>query len=296
MNFTKGEELLALCREHKIGMHEIMLRREVELTGIGEAEIKARLFLSLGIMRKAVERGLTEDVKSVSGLIGGDAKKVKEHNDKAKSVCGSLMSRAISRAMAVLEVNAAMGKIVAAPTAGSSGVVPGVLLTVAEEFALDDDTLIQGLLTAGAVGFLITRNATVAGAEGGCQAETGSAAAMAAAAVVEMLCGSPEAALHAAAISLQNVLGLVCDPIAGLVEVPCEHRNALGAANALIAAELARANVASIIPFDEVVEAMYRVGRALPCELRETAIGGLAGTPTGQRIKQELGSFSLCPR
>jgi L-serine dehydratase len=288
LNFTKGEELLALCREHVLGLHEVMLRREVELTGLSEAEVKAKLALSLEIMKKATERGLKADIKSVSGLIGGDAKKVREHSERTKSVCGSLMSRAISRAMAVLEVNAAMGKIVAAPTAGSSGVVPGVLLTVAEEFALDDAALIKGLLTAGAVGFIITRNATVSGAEGGCQAETGSAAAMAAAAVVEMMGGSPTAALHAAAICLQNVLGLVCDPIAGLVEVPCEHRNALGAANALISAEMALAGVASIIPFDEVVEAMYRVGRSLPCELRETALGGLAGTPTGQRIKKEL--------
>jgi len=288
LNFTKGEELLALCREHMLGLHEVMLRREVELTGLSEAEVKAKLTLSLEIMKRATERGLTADIKSVSGLIGGDAKKVREHSERTKSVCGSLMSRAISRAMAVLEVNAAMGKIVAAPTAGSSGVVPGVLLTVAEEFALDDAALIKGLLTAGAVGFIITRNATVSGAEGGCQAETGSAAAMAAAAVVEMMGGSPPAALHAAAICLQNVLGLVCDPIAGLVEVPCEHRNALGAANALISAEMALAGVASIIPFDEVVEAMYRVGHSLPCELRETALGGLAGTPTGQRIKKVL--------
>lgn len=288
MNFTKGEELLALCREHKLGLHEVMLRREVELSGLCEAEVKAKLTLSLEIMKKATERGLTADIKSVSGLIGGDAKKVREHSERTKSVCGSLMSRAISRAMAVLEVNAAMGKIVAAPTAGSSGVVPGVLLTVAEEFALDDAALIKGLLTAGAVGLIITRNATVSGAEGGCQAETGSAAAMAAAAVVEMMGGAPAVALHAAAICLQNVLGLVCDPVAGLVEVPCEHRNALGAANALISAEMALAGVASMIPFDEVVEAMYRVGRSLPCELRETALGGLASTPTGQRIKTEL--------
>ena len=293
MNFTRGEELLALCKEQELCIHEVMLRREVELTSLSEAAIQAKLSESLNIMKKAVELGLTSDIKSVSGLIGGDAKKVNEQSDRAKSVCGQLMSKAISRSMAVLEVNAAMGKIVAAPTAGSSGVLPGVLLTVAEEFALGDDTLINGLLTAGAVGLLITRNATVAGAEGGCQAETGSAAAMAAAAVVEMLGGSPVAALHAAAICLQNVLGLVCDPIAGLVEVPCEHRNALGAANALISAEMVRAGVVSIIPFDEVVEAMYRVGRSLPCELRETALGGLAATPTGQRLARALLSCRL---
>lgn len=288
MNFTRGEELLALCGEQKLCIHEVMLKREVELTSLSDVAIYAKLNESLSIMKKAVLQGLTSDIKSVSGLIGGDAKKVKEKSERVKSVCGLLMSKAISRSMAVLEVNAAMGKIVAAPTAGSSGIVPGVLLTVAEEFALSEDSLFKGLLTAGAVGMLITRNATVAGAEGGCQAETGSAAAMAAAAVVEMLGGSPAAALHAGAICLQNVLGLVCDPVAGLVEVPCEHRNALGAANALISAEMALAGVVSVIPFDEVVEAMYRVGKSLPCELRETALGGLAGTPTGQRIKREL--------
>ncbi len=288
MNFTKGEELLALCQVHKRGIHAVMLRREMELTELSEMSLSAKLRVSLDVMQRAVERGLTQDKKSVSGLLGGDAKKVSEHAEKTKAVCGSLMSKAVSRSMAVLEVNATMGKVVAAPTAGSSGIVPGVLLTLAEEFMLDDDALLKGLMTAGAIGLIITRNATVAGAEGGCQAETGSAAAMAAAAVVELMGGTPAMALHAAAICLQNVLGLVCDPIAGLVEVPCQHRNALGAANALVSAEMALAGVTSVVPFDEVVEAMYRVGRALPCELRETALGGLAGTPTGQRIKGEL--------
>jgi len=288
LNFIKGEELLRLCHEHRLPIYEVMVQREVALTADSERQVMERLNQSLDIMKKAVERGINEDIESVSGLIGGDAKKVAEYVRGQKSVCGVLMNKAISRAMAVLEVNAAMGKIVAAPTAGSSGILPGVLLTVAEEFALDDRALLQGLLTAGAVGLIISRNATVSGAEGGCQAETGSAAAMAAASVVEMMGGTPEAALHAAATCLKNVLGQVCDPIAGLVEIPCLERNALGAANALISAEMALAGVRSLIPFDEVVEAMYRVGRALPCELRETAVGGLAGTPTGQRIKLEL--------
>ncbi|WP_026475723.1 L-serine ammonia-lyase, iron-sulfur-dependent, subunit alpha [Alkaliphilus transvaalensis] len=288
MTFTNGQELITLCKEKNLKIYEVMIQKEMELTGLSEAEIKNKLKISLDIMKQAVERGLTEDIKSVSGLIGGDAKKITERNDKTRSVCGSLMSKAISRSMAVLEVNAAMGRIVAAPTAGSSGIVPGTLLTIAEEFSLDDERLVEGLLTASGVGFIISRNATVAGAEGGCQAETGSAAAMAAAAIVEMMGGTPEAALHGAAACLKNVLGLVCDPIAGLVEAPCEKRNAIGAANALISAEMALAGVESIIPFDEVVDAMYRVGRTLPFELRESAIGGLAGTPTGQRIKKEI--------
>ncbi|MBM7615792.1 L-serine ammonia-lyase, iron-sulfur-dependent, subunit alpha [Alkaliphilus hydrothermalis] len=288
MPFNNGQELIESCKENNQKIHEVMLAKEVEVSGLTEEEIKDKLRVSLDIMKKAIERGLTEDMKSVGGLIGGDAKKIKERNEREKSVCGSLMSKAISRSMAVLEVNAAMGKIVAAPTAGSSGILPATLITVGEEFDLDDEVLLQGLITASAVGLIISKNATVAGAEGGCQAETGSAAAMAAAAVVEMMGGNPEMALHAASACLKNVLGLVCDPIAGLVEAPCEKRNAIGAANALISAEMALAGVKSIIPFDEVVQAMYRVGRSLPFELRESAIGGLAGTPTGQRIKREI--------
>lgn len=289
MGFTRGFELLELCKDKNIRIHEAMLQREIETSGLTEAEVKEKLRVSLSIMRNAIEKGiLNEDMKSVSGLIGGDARKIHLRGMEERPVCGSLMSKAISYSMAVLEVNAAMGRIVAAPTAGSSGVLPGTLISLAEEFSLSDERLIEGLLTAGAIGMLISRNATVAGAEGGCQAETGSAAAMAAAAVVELMGGSPEAALHGAATTLKNVMGLVCDPIAGLVEAPCEKRNAIGTANALISAEMALAGVESIIPFDEVVEAMMKVGRSLPFELRESALGGLAATPTGLRIKKEL--------
>ncbi len=288
MNFSKGNELLSLCKEHNFKIYEVMIHKEIESTGTTEAEILDKMKIGLEIMRNAIDMGLEEGIKSVSGLIGGDAKRIYDRNIEKKSVCGSLMSRAISRAMAVLEVNAAMGKIVAAPTAGSSGILPGTLITIAEEFDLTEEVLLRGLITASAIGLIISKNATVAGAEGGCQAETGSAAAMAAGAIVEMMGGSAEEALHAGAIALKNVLGLVCDPIAGLVEAPCEKRNGIGAANALISAEMALAGVKSIIPFDEVVDAMYRVGRCLPFELRESALGGLAATPTGQRIKKDI--------
>lgn len=288
MNFSTGQELLELCRENNISIAEVMLRKEAVASGLSEEAIKEKMATSLEIMKRAVYRGLNEDIKSVSGLIGGDAKRIMDRDSTHKSVCGSLMSKAISRAVAVLEVNAAMGKIVAAPTAGSSGIIPGVLITVGEEFDLSDDDLIRGLYVASGVGMIISKNATVAGAEGGCQAETGSAAAMAAAAVVELIGGSAEECLHAAALCINNILGLVCDPIAGLVESPCNTRNAIGAANALISAEMALAGVKSLIPFDEVVEAMYRVGKALPFELRETALGGLAATSTGVRLRKEI--------
>ncbi|MCC5911561.1 MAG: L-serine ammonia-lyase, iron-sulfur-dependent, subunit alpha [Clostridiaceae bacterium] len=289
MNFSKGHELLDLCKEHNKKIYEIMIEREKIISGTTEEEIKAAMRESLEIMKASVNKGLTENIKSVSGLIGGAAKKLEDRREKVRQpVCGSIMSKAISRSMAVLEVNAAMGKIVAAPTAGSSGIIPGTLITLAEEFNIDDERLIEGLITASAVGMIISKNATVAGAEGGCQAETGSAAAMAAAVTVELMGGSPEASLHAAAMCIKNILGLVCDPIAGLVESPCENRNALGAANALISAEIALAGVTSLIPFDEVVDTMYKVGRSLPMELRETALGGLADTPTGRRLKEEI--------
>jgi len=244
-------------------------------------------------MKKAVKRGLTEDIKSVNGLVGGDAKLLKSRYENTGTASGSRMLKAVASAMAVLEVNAAMGQVVAAPTAGSCGIIPGVLLTVGDEFDIEDNELVKALFTASAIGLIVSKNATVAGAEGGCQAETGTASSMAAAAVVELLGGSPEAALHAAAMTIKNILGLVCDPIAGLVECPCVKRNAIGTANALVSADMALAGIQSIIPFDEVVDAMYRVGKTMPMDLRETALGGLAATPTGKRLAKEIFEKSM---
>lgn len=288
MNFTNGKELLDLCNKHNKRIYEVMLAKEVELSGLSEEEIRDKMRESLEIMKSAVNSGLNEEVKSLSGLIGGEGKKIKKRRDTNKPVCGLVMSKAISSAMAVLEVNAAMGRIVAAPTAGSCGIIPGTLITTQEEFGLEDEDIINALITASAIGMIITKNATVAGAEGGCQAETGSAAGMAAGAVVELMGGTPEASLSAASMCIKNILGLVCDPIAGLVEVPCQTRNAMGAANALICAEIALSGVSSIIPFDEVVDTMYKVGRSIPFELRETALGGLADTPTGRKIQKQV--------
>lgn len=216
----------------------------------------------------------------MGGLIGGEAKKITAHRTEAEPICGQMISKAMSYAMGVLEVNASMGLIVAAPTAGSSGVIPGVFRALQEEYHFSDDDMVEALFNAGAVGYLITYNATVAGAEGGCQAEIGAAAAMASSAAVQLMGGTPKQCLDAASSVIGTMLGLVCDPIGGLVEAPCQKRNAVGASNALVCAEMTLSGVGSLVPFDEMVEAMYKVGRSLPYELRETALGGVAATPT----------------
>ncbi len=286
--FNSGESLVKICQEQDKKIWEIMLLREVENSENTEKEVFNLMMENLQVMKRAVKKGLEEDIKSVSGLVGGDAKLLKKRYEKKDTASGSRMLKAVAGAMAVLEVNASMGQVVAAPTAGSCGILPGVLITVGEELNIGDEDLVRGLFTASAIGLIISQNATVSGAEGGCQAETGTASAMAASAVVELLGGNPEEALHAASMTIKNILGLVCDPIAGLVECPCVKRNAIGAANALISSDMALAGIKSIIPFDEVVEAMYRVGKSMPIDLKETALGGLAATPTGKRIMDEV--------
>ncbi len=279
MNFIDSKELLELCYTHHLSISEVMMAREMELFKASKEEILERMAHAYEIMKNAVVRALKENLTSMGGLIGGESKRLFSHAT-GESVCGEMMSKAISYAVGVLEVNSSMGLIVAAPTAGSSGVIPGVFLAMQERFNLTDEEMIKALFNAGAIGYLITRNATVSGAEGGCQAEVGAASAMAAAAVCEMMGGSPEASLDAAATAITNILGLVCDPIAGLVEAPCQKRNAMGVSNALISAEMALCGIKHIVPFDETVEAMYHVGKSMPVELRETALGGVASTPT----------------
>ncbi|MDU4936183.1 MAG: L-serine ammonia-lyase, iron-sulfur-dependent, subunit alpha [Peptostreptococcaceae bacterium] len=287
-NFKSGKELLEMCNEYNMSIHEVCLEREVELSGLSKEEIRSKMQHSLNIMKSATEKAVEEDIKSVGGLIGGEAKKLTIFRNNSKSVCGPLMNKALVAAMGTMEVNASMGLIVAAPTAGSCGILPGAVVTIGKEYDMTDEQMLDALFAASAIGAIITRNATVAGAEGGCQAETGAAAAMAAAGVVEMMGGTPEQAIHAASHCLQNVMGLVCDPIAGLVEAPCQGRNAIGVANALISAELCLAGILNIIPFDETVEAMYKVGKNLPPELRETALGGVAATCTGCALSDKI--------
>lgn len=279
MNFIDSKELLELCHTHNLSISEVMIEREIELFHSSREEVLKRMAHAYEIMKNSAIRALNENLISMGGLIGGESKKLYKNATQA-SVCGEIMSKAISYAVGVLEVNSSMGLIVAAPTAGSSGVIPGVFLAMQEKFELSDDEMIRALFNAGAIGYLITRNATVSGAEGGCQAEVGAASAMAAAAVCEMMGGSPEASLDAAATAITNILGLVCDPIAGLVEAPCQKRNAMGVSNALISAEMALCGIKHIVPLDETIEAMYHVGKSMPVELRETALGGVANTPT----------------
>lgn len=280
-DFKNGKELLALCEQLNCSISEVMKRREIENTPVTDEEIEKRMECALNIMKESSHLPLEKPVKSIGGLIGGEASRLKKHAAQGKAICGEVMSYAITYAMAVLEVNTSMGLIVAAPTAGSAGVVPGVLLALKEEFDLTDKKLIDGLFTASAIGYLATRNATVAGAVGGCQAEVGVASAMAAAMAVEIMGGTPKQSLDAASTAIMNLLGLVCDPIAGLVECPCQTRNAMGVSNALICAEIALSGITQIIPLDEMLETMYSVGRGLPQELRETALGGCAATKTG---------------
>lgn len=276
MNFRNANELLALCESEHCLISEIMIQRECTEGETERETAYEKMRRALSIMKQSAHGALNRDVHSMGGLIGGEARLLSARRDDGNTACGSLITRGVMYAMSVLEVNAAMGLIVAAPTAGSSGVVPGVLLTLQDQYGFSDDQLITALFNAGAVGFLAMRNATVAGAVGGCQAEVGVAAAMAASAAVELLGGTPAQSLDAAVTVMMNMLGLVCDPVAGLVEYPCQNRNAAGVANALTAAEIALAGIVQRIPFDEMLDIMFAVGKRLPPELRETALGGCA--------------------
>lgn len=285
--FRNVAELVALAEKEQIKIAEVMIRQEVEVSGRSREEIMAQMERHLEVMERAVERGL-QGVVSRSGLTGGDAVRVQRYIEQGRFLSGETILDAISKAMATNEVNAAMGVICATPTAGSAGVVPGTLFAVKERLNPTRKEMVEFLFTAGAFGYVVANNASISGAAGGCQAEVGSAAGMAAAALVELAGGTPAQAAEAMAIALKNMLGLVCDPVAGLVEVPCVKRNAMGAANAMIAADMALAGVKSRIPCDEVIEAMYRIGAAMPVALKETAQGGVAATPTGRAIAARI--------
>lgn len=280
MDFKSAKELLALCEQEQLSISQVMRQRECDLAETTADLVDQKMHKALGIMRQSATEPIENPCKSMGGLIGGEARKINAHHMAGRSLCGDVLQKGMIYAMAVLEVNASMGLIVAAPTAGSAGVVPGVLLSLQDCYQISDERIVDALFNAGAVGYLAMHNATVAGAVGGCQAEIGVASAMAASAAVELMGGSPRECLYAASTVLQNMLGLVCDPVGGLVEYPCQNRNAAGVANALIAAEMALSGVVQLIPFDEMLETMYTVGRHLPMELRETALGGCAVTPT----------------
>ena len=280
MEFKNAKELLALCQEKKLPISEVMRQREI-LLGETTAEIvDQRMDRVLEIMKDAAFSPIKDPVISMGGLIGGEARRLCEFHDLGKSLCGNVLGKGITYAMATLETNASMGLIVASPTAGSAGIVPGMMLALQEVYGFSDKKIRQALFNAGAIGYLAMRNATVAGAVGGCQAEVGIASAMAASAAVELLGGTPLQCTYAASTVLMNMLGLVCDPVGGLVEYPCQNRNAAGVSNALIAAEMSLAGIPQFIPLDEMIDAMYTVGKKLPAELRETALGGCAATPS----------------
>ena len=285
--FANGESLRRYCLENGIPIYEAMMRREEKQSECSREEVLAEMQKNLDVMKESVCRGLNEKVESVSGLSGGEARRLFKYG-KHNPFSGYTACRAAASAMAVVEVNASMGRIVAAPTAGASGILAGALIESARQRGWSDETLVEGLFTAGAVGLLFAKNATISGAGGGCQAETGVAASMTAAALVEISGGAPVQALDAAAMAMKNVMGLICDPVAGLVECPCIKRNALGAVNAMLCADMALSGVTSLIPFDEVVAAMYAVGKDIRPEYRETARGGLATTPTGKAVAQRV--------
>ena len=280
MDFKNAKELLALCQKKKLPISEVMRQREI-LLGETTAEIgDQRMDRVLEIMKDAAFSPIKDPVISMGGLIGGEARKLCEFHDLGKSLCGNVLGKGITYAMATLETNASMGLIVASPTAGSAGIVPGMMLALQEVYGFSDKKIRQALFNAGAIGYLAMRNATVAGAVGGCQAEVGIASAMAASAAVELLGGTPLQCTYAASTVLMNMLGLESDPVGGLVEYPCQNRNAAGVSNALIAAEMSLAGIPQFIPLDEMIDAMYTVGKKLPAELRETALGGCAATPS----------------
>ena len=280
MDFKNAKELLTLCQDHQLPISEIMRQREIIVGETTDESVNSRMARVLEIMKDAAFSPIKTPVRSMGGLIGGEAQKLSRHLASGKGICGDVLEKAITYAMATLETNASMGLIVASPTAGSAGIVPGLLLALQEVYDFSDEDIQKALFNAGAIGYLAMRNATVAGAVGGCQAETGIAAAMAASAATELMGGTPLQCTYAASTVLMNMLGLVCDPVGGLVEYPCQNRNASGVATALVAAEMSLAGITQLIPLDEMITVMFTVGKKLPAELRETALGGCATAPS----------------
>ncbi|MEN1966915.1 L-serine ammonia-lyase, iron-sulfur-dependent, subunit alpha [Lentibacillus sp. N15] len=285
--FRTVAELVALAKQDNILISEVMIRQEMDVKNLSRDQVYQHMENNLHVMEKAIEQAL-EGVESVTGLTGGDAVLIQNYMREKKPLSGNLLLDAVSKAMGTNEVNAAMGTICATPTAGSAGCVPGTLFAVKNQLHPTREQMVRYLFTAGAFGFVVANNAFISGAAGGCQAEVGSAGAMASAAIVEMAGGTPQQSAEAFAMTLKNMLGLVCDPVAGLVEVPCVKRNAGGASLAIVSADMALAGVTSRIPCDEVIGAMYRIGKTMPSALRETGEGGLAATPTGQAMKEKI--------
>lgn len=290
--FRTVAELVEMAEKQEIPISEVMILQEMDVKEKTREEVFSEMEKNLQVMEEAIEESL-KGVQSVTGLTGGDAVRIQDYMKEKTPLSGPILLDAVSKAMGTNEVNAAMGTICATPTAGSAGVVPGTLFSVKNQLNPTREEMLRYLFTAGAFGFVVANNAFISGAAGGCQAEIGSAGAMASAAIVEMAGGTPQQSSEAFAITLKNMLGLVCDPVAGLVEVPCVKRNALGSSQAIVSADLALAGVTSRIPCDEVIGAMYRIGKQMPSSLRETGEGGLADTPTGRLIKEKIFGLSV---
>ncbi len=285
MALNSMNEILRRAEEEGLAFWEVVLADDVEERQVTPEESKAKMLLTWQAMRSAAD-AYTGQRRSVSGLVGGDGMKMRQYNLRGESMCGGYVSRVIAEALSMAESNACMCRIVAAPTAGACGVLPAVLLPL----ELNQRQVLEALYTAAGIGMVIAAKASIAGASGGCQAEIGTASAMAAGALVAVRGGGGEQICHAAAMALKNLMGLICDPVAGLVEVPCVKRNVIGAVNAVSVADMAMAGITSRIDVDEVIEAVGQVGRRMPVEFRETALGGLAATPTGKAVKEKLQS------
>lgn len=288
MEYATIKELVSLAEENNTSISEIVIQVEMEESEVSREEVEKSMLDNLKVMKDAVDFGRKNSIKTGGGLVGEEALKMEAYLAAVDQAKDNIYNKIITYALATAEVNAGMGKIVAGPTAGASGIVPAVVLAVGEELDLSDQEMAKALFTAAGLGYVVSRKATLAGAAGGCQAECGVGAAMAAGAAVELKGGSPAMAADAFALALKNLLGLVCDPVAGLVEVPCVKRNAFAAGHALTASTIALAGIKSVIPADEVIMAMTEIGDQMPTCLKETSRGGLAITPTALKIKEEL--------
>lgn len=286
INFNTMGELIRLAEEKKLPIHEIVIAREMHDSQQSRAEILAAMQENWEIMQASIERGIASTEHSVSGLTGGDSRRL--FSFRSSGYMGRQVLSAAAYAIGISEVNAVMGRIVACPTAGSCGIVPAALYAAREQRGLSDEAVVKALFTAAGIGMVVDQNASIAGAEGGCQAECGTAAGMAAGVLTELAGGTPAMVGNACALSIKNLLGLVCDPVAGLVEVPCVKRNGFAVVEAMLAADMTLAGITSFIPADEVIDAMNRIGKALPKSLRETSEGGLAATPTAKAAEQRI--------
>lgn len=282
------KELIEQARDKSEPVWKIILDKEIKLTECSKEQIYEKLNMRYDVMYKSTHKALNEPQVITGDLISGNAKRQYDYSEQQDTLGGFLINHIMALALSASEVNASMGRICAAPTAGSCGILPAVLIGVSEHYHLSKEETLNGLLTASGIGTVVMNNATVSGAEGGCQAECGVAAAMASAAVVQMLNGTPDMIGDVISLTLMNCMGLICDPVAGLVQLPCAQRNASQAVNAITSADMVLGGMKIPIPADEVIDAMYKVGRQLPVELKETALGGVAATPTGRKLKEKI--------